>query len=106
MVYTDTQDLHEFLNNAQVDQLRGEAPGDFRTPDCCARQVSAKNRCHQPGHQAKLCPNARVSWCRRSDHGLGMSQVVFASHGSPQRDFRQNQPFGFRGVRIPVAGSG
>ncbi len=39
------------------------------------------------------------------DHALGMSQVVFASMASPQRDFQQNQPFSFSGVKLAVAGA-
>jgi hypothetical protein len=39
------------------------------------------------------------------DHMLGMSQVVFASITPPQRDYEQNQPFSFTGVKIPVAGA-
>jgi hypothetical protein len=34
-----------------------------------------------------------------------MSQVIFASMASPQRDFQQNQPFSFSGVKLAVAGA-
>ena len=34
-----------------------------------------------------------------------MSQVVFSSIAIPLRDYTQNQPFSFSGVKIPVAGA-
>jgi hypothetical protein len=39
------------------------------------------------------------------DHTLGMSQVVFASMAPPQRDYEQNQPFSFSGVKLAISGA-
>lgn len=104
VIYTDTQDLRESLTPEQVDQLRPRAlaidgrlvavPGKYQlkvdVTNLVTKQSFAQTR-------SILVP--------AFDHTLGMSQVVFASLVPPQRDYAQNQPFSFSGVKLAVAGA-
>jgi GWxTD domain-containing protein len=103
-IYTDTQDLRESLAPEQIAQLRPRAlaidgrlvavPGKYQlkvdVTNLVTKQSFAQTR-------SILVP--------AFDHTLGMSQVVFASLAPPQRDYEQNQPFSFSGVKIAVAGA-
>jgi GWxTD domain-containing protein len=103
-IYTDTQGFHEFLTSDQVDQLRSRplaiagrlaaVPGKYTVKvditNLVTKQSFAQTR-------SVLVP--------AFDHALGMSQVMFASLESPQRDYEQNQPFSFSGVKLSVAGA-
>ena len=104
VIYTDTQDLHDYLTPDQVDQLKprplaiagrlAAVPGKYQLRVDVTNLVTKQSFAQTRG---VLLP--------AFDHSLGMSQVVFASLSTPQRDFAQNQPFSFSGVKIPVAGA-
>jgi GWxTD domain-containing protein len=104
LIYTDTQDLHEYLTTDQVNQLRSRAlaiagrlvavPGKYQL------RVDVTNRVTKQSFS-----QTRGVLVPAFDHNLGMSQVVFAALVPPQRDYEQNQPFSFSGVKIAVAGA-
>jgi GWxTD domain-containing protein len=104
VIYTDTQDLHEFLTPDQVTQLRSRAlsidgrlvavPGKYQLRVDVTNLVTKQSFAQTRG---VLVP--------AFDHTLGMSQVVFASLAPPQHDYEQNKPFSFSGVRLTVAGA-
>jgi GWxTD domain-containing protein len=104
VVYTDKQELHDFVEPGQVDRLRKQpfavegrlaaAPGKYQLRVDLTNQVTKESFAQTRG---VLVP--------AFDHSLGMSQVVFSQLTAPQRDLQQNQPFSFVGVRIPVAGA-
>jgi len=104
VIYTDTQNLQEYLTSDQVDRLRPRSlavagrlpaiPGKYQLRVDITNLVTKQSFAQTRGI---LVP--------AFDHTLGMSQVVFASLSTPQRDFAQNQPFSFSGVKIPVAGA-
>ena len=104
VIYTDTQDLHDFLSPDQVDQLRSRAlaiagrlvavPGKYQLRVDVTNRVTKQSFAQTRGI---LVP--------AFDHTLGMSQVVFSSVTPPQQDYEQNQPFSFTGVKIPVVGA-
>ncbi len=104
LIYTDTQDLHDFLTADQVEQLRPRAlavagrlvaiPGKYQLHVDVTNRVTKQSFSQTRG---VLVPPF--------DHTLGISQVVFSSVVPPTRDYEQNQPFSFSGVKIPVAGA-
>jgi GWxTD domain-containing protein len=104
LIYTDTQDLHEYLTSDQVNQLRLRAlaiagrlvavPGKYQL------RVDVTNRVTKQSFS-----QTRGILVPAFDHTLGMSQVVFAAMSPPQRDYERNQPFSFSGVKIAVAGA-
>ena len=104
VIYTDTQDLHDYLTPEQIDQLRSRplaiagrlaaVPGKYQLKVDVTNLVTKQSFAQTKG---VLVP--------ASDHALGMSQVVFSSIAIPQRDYTQSQPFSFSGVKIPVAGA-
>jgi hypothetical protein len=104
VIYTDTQDLHDFLDPDQVAQLRHRplaidgrlvaVPGKYQL------KVDVTNRVTKQSFA-----QTRSVLVPAIDHTLGMSQVVFASLAPPQRDYEQNQPFSFSGVKLAVAGA-
>ena len=104
VIYTDKQELHEYLTAEQVDQLQtrplaisgrlAAIPGKYQLRVDVTNLVTKQSFSLMRG---VLVPNF--------DHGLGVSQVIFASLAQPQRDFEQTQPFSFSGVKIPVAGA-
>jgi GWxTD domain-containing protein len=104
VIYSDTQDLHDFLTPDQVDQLRSRplaivgrlvaVPGKYQLKVDVTNVVTKQSFAQTRGI---LVP--------AFDHTLGMSQVVFAAIAPPQRDYEQNQPFSFTGVKLPVAGA-
>jgi hypothetical protein len=104
LIYSDTQELHDFLTSDQVDQLRVRPlaiagrltalPGKYQVKIDVTNLVTKQSFAQTHG---VLVP--------AFDHGLGMSQVVFSAITQPKRDFEQNQPFSFSGVRIPVNGA-
>jgi GWxTD domain-containing protein len=104
VIYTDTQDLHDFLTKDQVDQLRlrplaidgrlAAVPGKYQLRVDVTNRVTKQSFAQTRGI---LVP--------AFDHTLGMSQVIFAAMAPPQRDYQQNQPFSFSGVKLAVAGA-
>jgi GWxTD domain-containing protein len=104
LIYTDTQNLHEYLTSDQVDQLRSRAlaiagrlaavPGKYQLRIDVTNLVTKQSFAQTRGI---LVP--------AFDHTLGMSEVVFAAMTTPQRDYEQVQPFSFSGVKIPVSGA-
>jgi GWxTD domain-containing protein len=104
VIYTDTQELHDYLTSDQVRQMRlrplaiagrlAALPGKYQLKVDVTNLVTKQSFAQTHG---VLVP--------AFDHTLGMSQVVFASITPPQRDYEQNQPFSFTGVKIPVAGA-
>jgi GWxTD domain-containing protein len=104
VIYTDTQDLHDYLSPTQVDQLRSRplaiagrlaaVPGKYQLKVDVTNLVTKQSFAQTRG---VLVPTF--------DHDLGISQVVFSTIAPPQRDFEHNQPFSFTGVKIPVAGA-
>ena len=104
VIYTDTQNLHDYLTPEQVDQLRSRplaiagrlaaVPGKYQVKVDVTNLVTKQSFAQTKG---VLVP--------ASDHALGMSQVVFSSIAIPLRDYTQSQPFSFSGVKIPVAGA-
>jgi hypothetical protein len=104
LIYSDTQKLQEYLTSDQVDRLRSRSlavggrlaavPGKYQLRVDITNLVTKQSFAQTRG---LLVP--------AFDHTLGMSQVVFSSLSTPQRDFAQNQPFSFSGVKIPVAGA-
>jgi GWxTD domain-containing protein len=104
VIYTDTQDLHDFLNSDQVNQLR------LRPLAIAGRLVAVPGKYQLKIDVTNLVTKQSFAQTRgvlvpAFDHTLGMSQVVFSSIAIPKRDFEQNQPFSFSGVKIPVAGA-
>jgi GWxTD domain-containing protein len=103
-IYTDTQDLHDFLTDDQVARLKTRAlsvagrlpavPGNYQL------RVDVTNRVTKQSFS-----QSRAVLVPAFDHSLGMSQVVFSALAQPQRDYQQTEPFSFSGVRIPVAGA-
>jgi GWxTD domain-containing protein len=103
-IYTDTQDLHDFLSDSEVSALRTRSLGITgrlpAIPGTYQLRVDVTNRVTKQSFaqtHAVLVP--------AFDHSLGISQVVFAAQAAPQRDYSQTQPFSFSGVKLPVAGS-
>ena len=104
VIYTDTQDLHDFLTPDQVQQLKPRAlgisgrmvalPGKYQLRVDVTNQVTKQSFAQT---RAVLVP--------AFNHTLGMSQVVFASPVPPQSDSAQNQPFSFSGIKLPIAGA-
>ena len=104
VIYTDTQNLHDYLTPEQVGQLRSRplaiagrlaaVPGKYQLKVDVTNLVTKQSFAQTKG---VLVP--------ASDHALGMSQVVFSSIAIPLRDYTQSQPFSFSGVKIPVAGA-
>jgi GWxTD domain-containing protein len=104
VIYTDTQDLHDFLTPDQVDQLRQRplaidgrlvaVPGKYQL------RVDVTNRITKQSFA-----QTRGILVPAFDHTLGMSQVIFGSLAAPQRDYEQTQPFSFSGVKIAVTGA-
>ncbi len=104
VIYTDNQDLHDYLTPEQIDQLRARplaiagrlaaVPGKYQLKVDVTNLVTKQSFAQTKG---VLVP--------ASDHTLGMSQVVFSAIAIPKRDYTQNQPFSFSGVKIPVAGA-
>jgi GWxTD domain-containing protein len=104
VVYSDTQELHDFLTSDQVAQLRlrplaiagrlTALPGKYQVKIDVTNLVTKQSFAQTHG---VLVP--------AFDHNLGMSQVVFSAITQPQRDYEQNQPFSFSGVKIPVNGA-
>jgi GWxTD domain-containing protein len=103
-IYTDTQDLHEYLTPDQVEQVRPRplavsgrvvaVPGKYQL------RVDVTNRVTKQSFS-----QTRAVLVPAFDHNLGISQVVFSSVTPPKHDYEQIQPFSFAGVKIPVAGS-
>ena len=104
IIYTDTQELHEFLTTDQVTRLRpmplaisgrmAAIPGKYQVRIDVTNLVTKQSFSQTRGI---LVP--------AFNHGLGVSQLLFASLNPPQRDFARNQPFSFSGVKLPVAGA-
>jgi GWxTD domain-containing protein len=104
VVYSDTQELHDFLTSNQVDQIRlrplaiagrlTALPGTYQVKVDVTNLVTKQSFAQTHG---VLVP--------AFDHNLGMSQVVFSAITQPKRDYEQNQPFSFSGVKIPVNGA-
>jgi GWxTD domain-containing protein len=104
LIYTDTQSLHDYLTSDEVRQLRPRAvsiagrlaavPGKYQVRVDVTNLVTKQSFSQTRG---VLVP--------AFDHTLGMSQVLFAAMAPPQRDYEQNQPFSFSGVKIGVAGA-
>ncbi len=104
VIYSDTQELHDYLTADQVDQLRerplaisgrlAAVPGKYQLRVDVTNMVTKQSFAQTRGI---LVP--------AFDHSLGMSQIVFAAITPPQRDYQQNQPFSFSGVKLSIAGS-
>jgi GWxTD domain-containing protein len=104
VIYTDTQQLHDFLTSDQVNQLR------LRPLAIAGRLVAVPGKYQLKVDVTNLVTKQSFAQTRgvlvpAFDHSLGMSQVVFSSIAPPRRDYEQNQPFSFTGVKIPVAGA-
>jgi GWxTD domain-containing protein len=104
VIYTDTQELHDFLTSDQVAQL------GVRPLAIAGRLVALPGKYQLKVDVTNLVTKQSFAQTRgvlvpAFDHTLGMSQVVFSSITPPQRDYEQNQPFSFTGVKIPVAGA-
>ena len=103
-IYTDTQELHDFLTPDQVQQLRP------RALSIAGRLVATPGRYQLRVDVTNLVTKQSFAQTRAVlvpafNHALGMSQVVFALPVPPQRDYEQNQPFSFSGVKLPVSGA-
>ncbi len=104
VIYSDQQQLHDFLNSDQAQQLPQRPlaiagrlaafPGKYQLRVDVTNLVTKQSFSQTRG---VLVPGPSQS--------LGMSQVVFASLEPVQRDYEQTQPFSFSGVRIPIGGS-
>ena len=90
VIYSDRQQLHEFLRSDQVEQLRPRAPGDRWPAGGGSWEISVACGCHEPGHQAKLLPDSR-SPVPGSSQTLVMSHSRFCLTGAAQRD--PNKPY-------------
>jgi GWxTD domain-containing protein len=104
VIYTDTQDLHDYLSSNQVDQLRS------RPVAIAGRLVAVPGKYQLKVDVTNLVTKQSFAQTRgvlvpAFDHSLGISDVVFASVSPPLRDYEHNQPFSFSGVKIPVAGA-
>jgi GWxTD domain-containing protein len=104
VIYSDTQDLHEFLTPEQVQQLRTRALA------ISGRLVAVPGKYQLRVDVTNLVTKQSFSQTRgilvpAFDHTLGMSQVVFASLATPQRDYERNQPFSFAGVKLAISGA-
>ncbi len=103
-IYADTQEVHEFLTSDQVNQLRARplaiAGRLVATPGKYTVKVDVTNLVTKQSFA-----QTRSVLVPAFDHALGMSQVMFGSMASPQRDYEQNQPFSFSGVRLAVVGA-
>jgi GWxTD domain-containing protein len=104
VIYSDTQELHEFLTADQVQQLRSRALA------ISGRMVAVPGKYQLRVDVTNLVTKQSFSQTRAIlvpafDHTLGMSQVVFASMAPPQRDYEQNQPFSFSGVKLAISGA-
>jgi GWxTD domain-containing protein len=103
-VYSDKQQLHDYLNSDQVEQVRlrplaiagrlAAVPGKFQLRVDVTNLITKQSFSQTRGI---LVPGFGPT--------LGMSQVVFASLAPPQPDSEQIQPFSFSGVRLPIGGS-
>ena len=103
-IYTDTQEVHEFLTADQVNQLRS------RPLAIAGRLVAVPGKYTVKVDVTNLVTKQSFAQTRSVlvpafDHTLGMSQVMFASMAPPQRDYEQNQPFSFSGVKLAVVGA-
>ena len=103
-IYADTQELHDFLTSDQVNQLRS------RPLAIAGRLVAIPGKYSLKVDVTNLVTKQSFAQTRgvlvpAFDHALGMSQVMFGSIAPPQRDYEQNQPFSFSGVRLAVAGA-
>src|ERR1700744_933513 len=103
-IYSDTQDLHDYLSPEEVDRLRshtlavaGRLPA---VPGKYELRVDVTNRITK-----QSVSQTRAVLVPAFDHPLGISQVVFSGLTQPQRDYPQTQPFSFSGVKIPVVGA-
>ncbi len=104
VIYTDTQELHDFLTPTKSSQLRSRplavagrlvaVPGKYQLKVDVTNLVTKQSFAQTRG---VLVP--------AFDHTLGMSQVVFSPLAPPNATTGQNQPFSFSGVKIPVAGA-
>lgn len=103
-IYTDSQDLHDYLNADEIARIRTRALAiDGRLPAVPGKyqlRVDVTNRVTKQSFS-----QTRGVLVPAFDHSLGMSQVVFSAPAMPQRDYQQTQPFSFSGVRIPVSGA-
>jgi len=104
VIYTDTEELHDFLTPDQVDKLR------VRPLGIAGRLVAVPGKYQLKVDVTNLVTKESFAQTRgilvpAFDHSLGMSQVVFSSIAPPQHDYEQSQPFSFAGVKIPVAGA-
>jgi GWxTD domain-containing protein len=104
VIYTDTQDLHDYLTPDQVAQVRPRplavSGRVVATPGKYQLRVDVTNRVTKQSFS-----QTRAVLVPAFDHNLGISQVVFSSVTPPRHDYEQNQPFSFSGAKIPVAGS-
>jgi GWxTD domain-containing protein len=103
-IYTDTQELHDYLTSDQVAQI------SLRPLAIAGRLVSLPGKYQLKVDVTNLVTKQSFAQTRgvlvpAFDHTLGMSQVMFASVAPPQRDYQQTQPFSFTGVKLPVAGA-
>jgi GWxTD domain-containing protein len=104
LIYTDTQDLHDFLTPEQVEQVKARPFGISgrlaAIPGKYQLRVDVTNRVTKQSFA-----QTRAVLVPAFDHSLGMSQVVFASPIPPQRDYAQTQPFSFSSIKLPIAGA-
>ena len=103
-IYSDKQDLHEFLTSEQIAQLQ------TRPMAISGRLAASPGRYQLRIDVTNLVTRQSFSQTRgvlvpAFGENLGMSQVVFADMASPQQDAAKTEPFSFSGVRIPVAGA-
>jgi GWxTD domain-containing protein len=103
-IYTDSQQLHDYLTSDQLSQLR------LRPLAIAGRLVALPGKYQLKVDVTNLVTKQSFAQTRgvlvpAFDHTLGMSQVMFASITPPQRDYEQTQPFSFTGVKLPVAGA-
>jgi GWxTD domain-containing protein len=103
-IYTDIQDLHDYLTPDQVEQVRplrlAVSGRVVSTPGNYQLRVDVTNRVTKQSFS-----QTRAVLVPAFDHNLGISQVVFSAVTPPKHDYEQTQPFSFAGVKIPVAGS-
>jgi GWxTD domain-containing protein len=103
-IYTDKQELHDYLTSEQVAQFRprplaiagrlAAVPGKYQLRVDVTNLVTKQSFSQTRGVLVPVF-----------DHSLGMSQVIFSTIEEPKRDSEQIQPFSFSGVKIPVAGA-
>jgi GWxTD domain-containing protein len=103
VIYTDTQQMRDSLTSDQVAQLTPRALGiNGRLPAVPGKYQLRVDVTNQVTKQSFA--QTRSVLVPAFDHNLGMSEVVFASLAPPQRDYEQNQPFSFSGVKLAAAG--